>query len=330
MGIFDSLPNPAAPGQAFQAGMRTAQQEREEREVRGALTAYALNPDDETAFERLAQWRPDMAISVRADRDKRQQAAAVADLQRRAAGGDRTALAELAGIDLDAWDKLADNDRQAVTERATVIGQAALRISQLPPDQRPAAWDAAIDQLAPRFPEVAEFKGKYSEEALMSAIDSGKLVTEFTNLSRPSYQVVPEGGTLVNTRDPAALSQVAQQNAPVRVTTPAEAQALPPGTRFVDPNGVERIVPGGAGGNASGGFRPVGIPGEQVTSTRRTPARNRAVGGVPNSFHLSGQARDSVPPSGMSMDAYYRRLKALNPTLQVINEGDHVHIEPRG
>lgn len=54
------------------------------------------------------------------------------------------------------------------------------------------------------------------------------------------------------------------------------------------------------------------------------------MGGVANSFHLTGQARDSVPPPGMSMNEYHRRLKALNPGMDVINEGDHIHIEPAG
>jgi hypothetical protein len=54
------------------------------------------------------------------------------------------------------------------------------------------------------------------------------------------------------------------------------------------------------------------------------------VGGVTNSYHLTGRARDSVPPPGMGMAEYARRLKALNPKYDVINEGDHVHIEPRG
>lgn len=77
------------------------------------------------------------------------------------------------------------------------------------------------------------------------------------------------------------------------------------------------------------GFRPSGIDGETVTSTLRSPAHNKRVGGVPNSFHLRGLARDSVPPKGMSMSDYYARLQAMNPLLQVINEGDHVHMEPR-
>ena len=77
-------------------------------------------------------------------------------------------------------------------------------------------------------------------------------------------------------------------------------------------------------------FAPSGIPGERITSTRRSAGRNKAVGGVANSYHLSGRARDSVPPKGMGMAEYYRRLKAANPNLDVINEGDHIHLEPKG
>ena len=73
-----------------------------------------------------------------------------------------------------------------------------------------------------------------------------------------------------------------------------------------------------------------------ITSTYRTPAHNKAVGGVPNSYHTrrgpNGEplAIDSVPPHGMSMSAYANRLRQANPGLDVINEGDHVHIEPKG
>lgn len=124
-----------------------------------------------------------------------------------------------------------------------------------------------------------------------------------------------------------------------RVNSPEEAMRLAPGTRFIDPNGIEREVPGGQpGGNRpfDGRFNPRGLQGERVTSTYRTPQRNAEVGGVSNSFHtrrgIDGKplARDSVPPAGMSMNEYARRLKALNPNYDVINEGDHVHMEPKG
>jgi len=77
-------------------------------------------------------------------------------------------------------------------------------------------------------------------------------------------------------------------------------------------------------------FRPKGIPGETVTSTKRSAAHNRAVGGVKNSYHISGRARDSIPPRGMNMASYHAQLARLNPDMDVINEGDHIHMEPRG
>ena len=67
-----------------------------------------------------------------------------------------------------------------------------------------------------------------------------------------------------------------------------------------------------------------------MTSTLRSASHNRRVGGVSNSYHLTGRARDSVPPPGMSMSAYHALLVRQNPNMEVINEGDHVHIEPRG
>ena len=84
------------------------------------------------------------------------------------------------------------------------------------------------------------------------------------------------------------------------------------------------------------GFSPSGISGETVTSTYRSPAHNARVGGVTNSYHMrrgsDGRplARDSVPPPGMSMAQYHAILKRQNPHLDVINEGDHIHMEPKG
>jgi hypothetical protein len=52
------------------------------------------------------------------------------------------------------------------------------------------------------------------------------------------------------------------------------------------------------------------------------------VGGVPNSYHLTDQARDFVPPNGMTTGALSMALKAAMPGFDVLNEGDHVHVEP--
>lgn len=70
------------------------------------------------------------------------------------------------------------------------------------------------------------------------------------------------------------------------------------------------------------------VPGMTVTSRARTPEHNAAVGGVPNSYHLTDQARDFVPPAGTSMTEAAAKLKAALPGMKVLNEGDHIHVQP--
>lgn len=115
-----------------------------------------------------------------------------------------------------------------------------------------------------------------------------------------------------------------------QVGAPASSAPPPPPGFHLDNGGPASQAPG----TFSGNFR--GLAGEKVTSGYRTPDHNRAVGGVANSFHMrrdaSGNAlaRDSVPPPGMTLHAYYQQLRSLNPDKDVILESDHVHMEPHG
>lgn len=64
-----------------------------------------------------------------------------------------------------------------------------------------------------------------------------------------------------------------------------------------------------------------------VTSAYRTPQHNAAVGGVPNSAHLTpGQAFDFVPKGMSTTDAAQKIAQSGVPFDQVIDEGNHVHV----
>jgi hypothetical protein len=63
-----------------------------------------------------------------------------------------------------------------------------------------------------------------------------------------------------------------------------------------------------------------------VTSVRRTPERNRAVGGAENSFHLFGRAIDIARRPGVrhaEIASAYR--KAGYVLIESLDEGDHSH-----
>lgn len=192
------LLQPVDVGGAFQHGLEQGRQRREDHEVKSALSAYAMNPDDQSVFARLATARPELAIQIRQQQQKAQQQQQQIDIQRRAASGDPQARAELAGIDFNAWDKLNDNDRANLKLRTDYIGDAALAISQLPPEQRSAAWDSYTSQAAARGIAGLEGQvGKYSPEALNSALASSGRVKDFLATQKIDYNIIPNGGHAV-------------------------------------------------------------------------------------------------------------------------------------
>lgn len=67
--------------------------------------------------------------------------------------------------------------------------------------------------------------------------------------------------------------------------------------------------------------------GYRVTSGRRTPKGNKAVGGVEDSHHLSGRAFDYLPNEGEGWSQAIARGRRDYPGAEVFRHGNHVHVE---
>ncbi len=65
----------------------------------------------------------------------------------------------------------------------------------------------------------------------------------------------------------------------------------------------------------------------RVTSIKRSPAKNKAVGGVKNSYHLTGRAIDIARGKGVSHQDIVAEYKRRGyKIVEALDEGDHTHI----
>jgi len=238
--------------QFFQMG-RQIKQGQEQKERQNALAAYVTDPNDQT-LAAVAPHAPQLVLQHRKDQRAAEAKAQRADIGRRAAAGDQGAMAELAGIDLNAWRGLSADQQKQFQQANDVMGNAAFQVGQLPPEQQAAAWDQQIDILSQQFPSLQKYKGQYSPQLLQSALNSAEMAKQFFDSQQPNYKVIPAGGTAVNTRDPQAMQQFGQSQ-PTQIQDTAGYDALPPGTKYIDPQGNVRTKSGGPSQSAAGGFR---------------------------------------------------------------------------
>lgn len=211
---------------ALLQGMQTGdamRQRKEQREREIALDkAYqGMINGDQTAVNALAAI-PGMGKDAYTLQQGQKEKQIRADV---AAG--RAPATALAAINWDDYAALSKEQADIAKQNVEVIGNLALMADT------PQKWDATIDQLGPQF---AQYKGQFAQrEAIIARAGEAKA---FLEQQAPKYQVIPEGGTLVNTRDPAALQQVANQNSSAANMADLEAQAQAAIAAGADPEKV--------------------------------------------------------------------------------------------
>lgn len=165
---------------------------------------------------------------------------------------------KVAYFNSDLYQKLGEGERKQLDDFMGVIAQQAFPILQLPPEQHEQGLQAALSNLKQRGYPVEQFKRTGDATAdLKTALAIAGQLDDFEKFNQPSFQVLPQGAKLVNTRDPAALASVGQSGAGGGVARPqskADYDQLPAGSQYYDPEGVLRTKPGGPTPAASGGF----------------------------------------------------------------------------
>lgn len=244
------------------------------------------------------------------------------------------------------WEALDDEQRQAdLTQTGTMYARAqagdidgtiSLLEQRLSADRQAGASDPADEAILAglRSTNPVERNAAIATIGIqLAALTGDKFSETYGRLNpaenKPGIQREAEYYRSIGRDDLAEQVLVNNADPLVQVTTSAGTDIRPRSDytgpaqpRVGDPTAV---APEGAAIEAAA---VAAVPGVGVTSRRRSPERNHAVGGTANSYHLTDQARDFTPPAGMPMGQLAARLKRAFPGFDVINEGDHVHVEP--
>lgn len=329
-----SLLQPVDIAGSFQQGLERGRGMARQRAVEDALSRYPTviteNPSEKD-IQLLAAYAPQQLAAIETIRARRTQAQ-----QEQWANGRKVALGEL----------YASGDRAGAINEAISAGdlELAKQFQGLEPDQK-AAVEARVKTAAPhayaalKMGTDAERVAYFQQpEVRRQLLANGWGEDELNN-----YQGDP--GTLQQVIVGASTLEQMRERDTIKYTPVNEGARLVPFDAFGRPvsndtgggpppaPAAPSAVPATPGGGGALSFNmPQGVT---MTSGYRDPAKNAEVGGVANSYHMrrtpDGQpmARDYVPPPGMSMGALADVARQQNPGMDVINEGDHVHLEPR-
>lgn len=237
-------------------------------------------------------------------------------------GVNRQALGQLARINPKmAWevqkhfDSLGDDQRKREGEKWKAAGPVLARLKTIPAEQRQAFLQSAMPMLQGAGWTPEEVMGvDLSDQSIDALASAAMTVEQVISANKPQTFNVAPGGSVWE-RAPGGNPRLLI--APNDGTKPTGAPVgggpstpRPPAKPF-DLKGASML--GGQFGT--------------VTSTVRSPERNRRVGGVPNSYHLKGRAIDIARKPGVThaqIEKAYR--DAGYSVVESIDEGDHSHI----
>lgn len=249
-------------------------------------------------------------------------------------GGDRSAiLPQMAAIDPESAMRADQAFNQQEDRRAGKLREHARLLASLPPQMRPQAYASMVpelqqmglgDGLPPEWsdelmPTVEAIANSGQSQNVPAGFDAAHrtLIAAGFQPGTPEY----ERGMRIEAGLEPGFGKSAPRSLNVDINGTPTQVTFDPTTR--------QYIPATVGGSPMGDpFGFLAQAGATVTSGLRTPERNAKVGGVPNSYHLSGQARDILPPTDPQQAAFIQQQAAANG-LEVIDEGDHWHLEPR-
>lgn len=211
-----------APGMGGMGGgiVATPEQKAQSEAMRAQFpNAPEYAPDNERAeaMRVIAQRNPQLFTQMQGQAAAQRAAAQEADLTAQALSTDPAvrgpALQQLARVNFPKFQALDKRQQDAIAAESKMFGEAALNLSQIPYEQRRdmiIAYAQEMPQFADKINEIAFLPQAEQDRILQVAITNAGLVQEMIKLNEPRYQAIPEGGTLVNTRDPGAVQQFQQ------------------------------------------------------------------------------------------------------------------------
>lgn len=209
-------------------------------------------------------------LQIREHQERRQDKKRLADLIPQAMGrggmdesgavDQRAAIEQMYGIDPQLAMKLDDRQREQAKAELDDLS-AAVRWAD-----DPQKWEHVKQHFGQKGVDLTPYGFEDRERGLLAL---GQLGEYLKTIPKPEYRSIEAGGSLIdvsggnprvviapNPGDQpmgAPAQQGSPQNLP-RVSSPEEARRLPPGSKFIMPDGRVGTVPGGPTASQSGGF----------------------------------------------------------------------------